>query len=157
MYCTFPASTASCRAGSHRASRVERCRRVRERVAMTCSFEEGARNVEVVVSIWRPGCSQICVGSQWPFLGLRPSPRLSSRHATRSRRCNAASLLLAKNRKSSMYGSNRAPRHRELRRYHREGVGRVGCWFVARRGLCPVGLGSGSRKCGIKTSVSRQK
>ena len=55
-------------------------------------------------------------GSQWPFLGLRPSSRRSSRHATRSRSCNAASLLSAKSTKSSMYGSKLAPLHREFRR-----------------------------------------
>jgi hypothetical protein len=45
-----------------------------------------------------------------------------------------------------MYGSNLAPFHLELRRLRREGVGRVSCWFVDVRGVCPVGLGSGLRR-----------
>jgi hypothetical protein len=58
--------------------------------------EAGARKVEVVVSIWRPRCSHICVGFQWPFLRLRLIPRRSNRHATQSRSCRATSLRSAK-------------------------------------------------------------
>jgi hypothetical protein len=75
---------------------IPHCSMVRERVAMACSFEGGARKVEVVVSIWSPEYSQICVGSHWHFLGLRPSLRRSSRAATRSRSNRSASLLSAK-------------------------------------------------------------
>jgi hypothetical protein len=83
---------------------------------MVCNFEGGARKVEVVVSIWSPRCSQICVGVQWLFFGLRPSPRRRSHDVTRSRSCRAASLLSAKIKKSSIYRSKRAPLHREFRR-----------------------------------------
>jgi hypothetical protein len=82
---------------------------------MACSFEGGARTVKVVVSIWSMRCSLICVGSHWPFLGLRPSPRWLSRDATRSRSYRAAPLMSA-TKKSSVYGSKRAPLYRKVRR-----------------------------------------
>jgi hypothetical protein len=78
---------------------------------MACNFEVAARKIEVVVSISRPRCSQVCVGSHWPFLGLHPSLRRSSRDVTQSRSYRVASLLSVKNNKSSVYGSSRALLH----------------------------------------------
>jgi hypothetical protein len=85
-------------------------------VEMACSFEAQDRKAEVVVSISRPRCSQICVGSQWLFGGSLASPRRSSRELTRLRSCKNVSMMSANYMKSSFYGSSLAPLHLELRR-----------------------------------------